>query len=126
MAPARILTVEDSHIVSMHIRAVLEIAGFTVLESVTTGEAAIEAALVHSPDLILMDIMLAGKMTGIEASEEIMQHQKIPIIFLTALTDKKTLELANATALYGYITKPFDELDLVAIVDLALSKAKSE
>ena len=83
-------------------------------------------ALELEPDIILMDIMLAGKMDGIEAADDHQGHQDIPFIFLTAYTDEKTLERAKEVEPYGYILKPFKERELYTTIDIALYKHEME
>jgi CheY-like chemotaxis protein len=126
MAKARILIVEDSMIVSTHIRALLSEEGYEVLAVLTTGEESIRYSQQNHPDLILMDIILAGEINGIEAAEQIRSSCESPVIFLTAMTDKSTLDKAKRTGPYSYIVKPFDELDLLTRIELALYKSKLE
>ena len=79
-----ILVTEDESIVRKDIERSLKKLGYNVVGSTDTGEKAIELALQLKPDLALMDIMLKGEMTGIEAAQEIKKEIDIPIIFLTA------------------------------------------
>ena len=74
-----------------------------------TGGAAIRMAGELLPDLILMDITLKGKMTGIEAAEKIHTNYQIPVVYLTAHSDDATVEKAVITEPFGYLIKPFDE-----------------
>jgi DNA-binding LytR/AlgR family response regulator len=73
-----------------------------------------------------MDIMLKGEINGIEASEQIRKEQNIPIIFLTAYADEKTLSRAKITEPYAYIIKPFKEIDLHTSIEMALYKHGKE
>ena len=121
-APAdtpRVLVVEDEVIVAMEIQDRLEHLGFAVTDTLTTGEAALKHVSEEAPDLILMDIRLDGAMDGIETAEAIRAEQDIPVIFLTAYSDDRTLERAKAAAPYGYIVKPFEERELYAAVEVA-------
>ena len=77
-----------------------------------TGEGAIQSATQKKPDIIIMDIMLKGETTGIEAAEKIREDYNIPIIFLTAYADENTLARAKITEPYAYIIKPYKEIDL--------------
>jgi signal transduction histidine kinase len=121
-----ILIVEDSMIVSTHIRTVLDQVGYQTCKVVASGEEAIEQLEKATPDLILMDIILAGELNGIEAAAIIQAKHKIPIIYLTAMTDKRTIESAKLTGPYSYVIKPFDEKDLVTRIEIALYKNKLE
>lgn len=80
----------------------------------------------HMPDLVLMDIVLEEEMTGIEATQQIHSRFDIPVIYLTAYADEKTLEKAKITEPFGYILKPFDDRDLHTIIEMALFKHRTE
>jgi DNA-binding LytR/AlgR family response regulator len=72
-----------------------------------------------------MDIELAGAMDGISAAQSILQHQFIPVIYLSDYTDNKTLERAKKTQPANYLTKPFNEADLIRAIDLAFNNARN-
>lgn len=126
MAGEKILIVEDSMIVSTHILTVLIQAGYGIANVVTTGEDAIKEVKKGQPDLILMDIILAGEMSGIDAAQIIQETSRTPIIYLTAMTDKKTFEQAKLTGPYSYVIKPLEETDLLTRIDVILYKSKLE
>ncbi|GAB1544421.1 hypothetical protein NUACC21_70970 [Scytonema sp. NUACC21] len=126
MADARILIVEDERIVAKDISKRLKNLGYVVVAAVSSGEEAIEKAAETRPDLVLMDIRLKGKMDGIKASEQIRAEFNIPVIFLTAYADEKTLQRAKVTEPFGYIVKPFDERELYAAIEVALRRRMSE
>ncbi|MES0491289.1 MAG: PAS domain S-box protein [Leptospirales bacterium] len=121
-----IMVVEDEQIVALHIRKNLEAQGYLVHHVASTGEEAVETALETHPDLILMDIRLIGEMDGIEAATKIRESLDIPIIYLSAYTDEKTLIRAKQTAAYGYLIKPFVERELYSSVEIAFSKHQME
>jgi CheY-like chemotaxis protein len=123
MEKARILIVEDEEIVALGIQTYLEGIGHLNCVITNSGEAAISAIPQYAPDLVLMDISLAGKMSGIEAAKIITDTYRLPIVYLTAYSDEKTLESAKLAEPYGYIIKPFDERDLRATIEMALYKA---
>lgn len=122
MAKSNILVVEDEAIVSKDIQNSLVKLGYTVVGAAATAEKAIELVREQHPDLILMDIMLKGDLTGIDAAEAIRKEFSIPVIFLTAYADEATLEKAKVTEPYGYIIKPFKEIDLQTTIEMALYK----
>ena len=103
----RELVVEDEAITAVDIQTSLIGMGYDVPEVVPTGAAAVQKADELRPDIILMDIMLAGPMTGIEAAEEIRKRIRIPVIYLTAFATDNILERAKTTEPYGYVIKPF-------------------
>ncbi len=109
MAKVKILVVEDESIVAKDIQNSLKKLGYHVPTTVSSAEKAIEEVEENRPDLILMDIMLKGQMSGIEAANVIKERFGVPLIFLTAYADDNTLSKAKITEPYGYIIKPFKE-----------------
>ncbi|MCB9190128.1 MAG: response regulator [Flavobacteriales bacterium] len=126
MAKTSVLVVEDESIVAKDIQNSLKKLGYSVPSIENSGEDAIDAAGQYKPDLILMDIMLKGEISGIEAAEQIRTRYQIPVIFLTAYADESTLSKAKVTEPYGYIIKPFKEIDLHTSIEMALYKHGKE
>lgn len=126
MAQTSVLVVEDESIVSKDIQHSLKKLGYQVAGAAATGENAVQLAIETQPDIILMDIMLKGDMNGIEAADKIRQETNIPVIFLTAYADESTLNRAKVTQPYGYIIKPFKEIDIHTSIEMALYKHKKE
>lgn len=126
MSEVKILIVEDERILALGLKKKLEKLGFKVTDAVSTGENAIESVKADKPDLILMDIVLKGEMDGIEAAKLIINLHNIPIIYLTAYADDKTIERAVKTYPYGYLMKPYQERELKANIDMALHKFQHE
>jgi PAS domain S-box-containing protein len=118
----KILVVEDEYITAADLIGTLENMGFTVPDSTDTGEEVFNLASIHSPDLILMDINLKGRMNGIKAAEEVRKTLDIPIIFLTGQSDEATIVQAIESEPYGYIIKPFEERTLKTTISMALYK----
>ena len=121
-----ILVVEDEVIVAKNIQNRLEKLGYSVPAVVSSGEEAVKKAAETHPDIILMDIKLEGDMDGIEVAEQIRHSFNIPIVYLTACADDKTLQRAKITEPYGYIIKPFEERELQSNIEIALYKHKME
>ena len=117
-----ILITEDESIVAKDIQMSLKKLGYNVVAICSSGEDAIKTAEEKKPDLVLMDIMLKGDMSGIEAADVIRQKMNGPVIFLTAYADESTLSKAKVTEPYGYIIKPFKEIDLHTSIEMALYK----
>lgn len=126
MAKTNVLVVEDESIVSKDIQHSLKKLGYNVVGASSTGEKAVELAMEMKPDIILMDIMLKGEMNGIETAEQIREELSIPVIYLTAYADESTLTKAKITEPYGYIIKPFKEVDLHTSIEMALYKYSKE
>jgi CheY-like chemotaxis protein len=123
---AKILVVEDDINVAVVLEARLESFGYKVCDVAATGLSAIESAIEHRPDLILMDILLEGDMNGIEAADNIINHFDVPIIFLSCLNDPAVLERAVKTNPYGYIVKPYDKAALKMSIEITLVKYRAE
>ncbi|MEM2144088.1 MAG: response regulator [Candidatus Jordarchaeaceae archaeon] len=124
MSKTKILIVEDEAIVAKDIENTLRKIGYDVVGVATSAEKAIQKIEENKPSLVLMDIMLKGKMNGIEAAEIVRKQYDIPVIFLTAYADENTLEKAKVTEPYGYIIKPYKEVDLHTSIEMALYKHK--
>jgi signal transduction histidine kinase len=116
----RILIVEDQRLIAADLQCTLERLGYVVIGSVPSGEEAIARAGETSPDLVLMDILLRGKMDGIQAAKLIRDHYDKPVVFLTAYADIETIIRAKITTPFGYLVKPFNERELHAAVEVAL------
>jgi len=126
MNTIKIIVVEDEVLVADELKSRIEGFGYLVPHVLSSDKKAIEAIKQSKPDLVLMDIMLKGKMNGIESAEIIQREFDIPVVYLTAYSDKKTLDRAKITEPYGYIIKPFDEKDLSNTIEMALYKHKME
>ncbi len=126
MTKANVLVVEDEFIVSKDIQSSLKKLGYNVIGAAPSGEKALELLAENTPDIVLMDIMLKGEMNGIETAEIVRNQYAIPVIYLTAYADESTLSKAKVTEPYGYILKPFKEIDLHTSIEMALYKHKKE
>lgn len=123
---SRILVVEDERIVARDIQTCLQHLGYDVPEIASSSSEAVEIAGRIRPDLVIMDIVLKGVKDGISTATEIKARYGIPMIYLTAYEDEKTLERAKLTEPFGYILKPFAERDLRATIEMALYKHEME
>lgn len=117
-----ILIVEDEAITALDIKKKLEYWGYNVPKIAHTGLDAIEYAKNTNLDIILMDIILKGKLDGIETAEKIRNSFDIPIIYLTAHSEEKIMQRAKHTHPYGYLIKPLDEKELHFALDSAIYK----
>lgn len=122
----RILIVEDESIVAFAIEETLKSADYEVMTSIESGENAIKYLENEPADAVLMDIRLSGNLDGITTAQLIRDRFKIPVIFLTAYSDTKTLGRAKVTEPYGYIVKPFKDQDLLCNLEMALYKHEKE
>lgn len=121
-----IFIVEDESIVAKDIQHSLTKLGYNVVGIANNGNDAIEKIMELTPDLVLMDIMIKGPMTGIEVTEKIKEKLNVPVIFLTAYADEGTLSRAKVTGPYGYILKPFKEIDLHSTIEMAVYKHQKD
>ena len=118
--------VEDESIVAKDIQNSLKKLGYNVLGISNNGADAIKNIVDLEPSIVLMDIMIKGPMTGIDVAETIKKEYNIPVIFLTAYADESTLAKAKITEPYGYILKPFKEIDLHSTIQMAIYKHKKD
>ena len=123
---ANIYIVEDESIVAKDIQNSLQKLGYNILGISNNGSDAIKNIVDLEPDIVLMDIMIKGNMTGIEVADIIKKEYNMPVIFLTAYGDEATLAKAKITEPYGYILKPFKEIDLRSSIEIALYKHKQD
>ena len=116
------MVVEDDGVLALNLAETLDELGYTVAGMATRGEEAIELARRLHPQLILMDVGLAGDIDGITAAETIRDEHDVPIVFLTAHTDDDTLHRATTTDASAYLVKPFKAPDLRCVIEIALHK----
>ena len=120
MEKKKILIVEDERIVAEDIKTKLEYVGYAVAGIASSGEDSLKKTEKLKPDLVLMDIVLEGKMDGLDAAAQILSRFNIPVVYLTAYSDKRTLKKAKVTEPFGFITKPFESQDLFTATEMAL------
>lgn len=123
MSALKIMIVEDEVIVAKDIQRILKKLGYEAFDPYANGKKALDAIEKINPDLILLDINLkSSEIDGIQVGEQIHQHYQIPFIYLTAFSDKNTLDRAKLTEPYGYIIKPFEEDDIRTAIEIAYYK----
>jgi len=119
---ARLLVVEDERIVALDLQHSLQDLGFAVVGCAASPDEAVQQALLHRPDLILMDCEMPELDGGIDAAAEIHQHLDTPVVFLTAYAEPAMLQRAGRIAPYGYLIKPVELRELNATVHMALAR----
>jgi CheY-like chemotaxis protein len=122
MTGENILIVEDEGLIALHMTEMLEKAGYRVSGPASSGETVLrELQKSPLPDLILMDIALAGQLDGIETARQIRrQFPLIRLIFVTAYSPERTLDRMREIAPDGVIIKPFNDTDLLSLVKNAM------
>lgn len=126
LVKSKVLIVEDELVVARDIEQQLLDLGYAPVGSATRGEQAVELCGQVCPDLVLMDIQLAGAMDGIAAAQRIRDQFALPVVFLTAFTADDVLARAKLTEPFGYILKPFSERELRTVLAMALYKHEAE
>ena len=116
----RILIVEDEAIVAMEIETTLRKLGYRIAGKTRNGDEALDLLAARSIDLALLDINLRGSRDGIDLAGLIRRQYDFPFVFLTAYSDRETLERVKDTMPYGYIVKPFNRGELLSAIELAL------
>ncbi|NOR87509.1 MAG: PAS domain S-box protein [Bacteroidales bacterium] len=122
MSAFKVLIVEDEVINAKILQDFLVKKGYEVIGVVDSGEQSIDFVSKRKPDIILMDIELAGELSGIDAAEIINRNDHIPILYLTSQTDKKVVDKARETKPMGYVIKPFSPLQLEITMEMARKK----
>ena len=126
MEKKKILIVEDEIIIAFDIKHSLLKFGYDVIHIVSNENDALKSVSKQKPDLVLMDIILEGEKTGIDAAQKIKEKYGIPLIFLTAHISDEILAKAKEIEPYGYLIKPFKESELHAILEMTFHKIKTE
>jgi signal transduction histidine kinase len=126
MSTTKILIVEDELLTAMSLADDLQTMGYEIVDTVTSGEEAIQLTKDRQPDLILMDINLAGAIDGIDTAVEIRQSLNIPVVFLTSYSNDETIQRAQCTGSFGYLLKPFKAREVRTSIEIALSKYQEE
>lgn len=123
---SKILVVDDEAIITMQLEERLSTMGYSVAGMAASGEDAVDKARSTRPDLVLMDIVMPGKMNGIEAAKIINEELDIPVVFVTSYADDTIIQKAKSVRPYGYIVKPFNELEIKAAIEVALFRKATE
>ncbi|GAB1544844.1 hypothetical protein NUACC21_75200 [Scytonema sp. NUACC21] len=126
MTAKKILIVEDEFVIAEDTADTLRDLGYVVVGIVPVGEKVVETVRNTLPDLVLMDIMLQGKIDGIEAACQVREQLHIPVIFVTAYADQKTLERSKSSEPFGYLVKPFKSQELHTTIEIALKRYEVE
>ncbi len=122
----KIMIVEDEAVIALRLQQCLTAMGFDVVGVAYSGEEVVETARDLRPDLILTDIMIPGKLDGIQVAEIVKSALDIPVIFLTAYPEYKIMERTKQAEPYGYIVKPFQDRELKDAIEVALYKKDME
>ena len=125
MSKLRILIVEDEAVTAADLHDELIAQGYEVTGTADTATDALRLAEEGKPDLVLMDINLAGSTDGVLAASAI-RGLEIPVIFLTAHYDEATLARAKRATPVGYLTKPFEPHQLSVAIEIGIARHRSD
>lgn len=114
----KILIVEDQFIEANNLQMILEKAGYSVCTIARSVPIALEVVETEKPDMVLVDIFLQGNLTGIDLARKL-REKDIAFVYLSANSNKKTLDEAKVTRPYGFLVKPFREKDILVTLDIA-------
>jgi two-component system, response regulator PdtaR len=120
---ARVLIAEDETLIRLDLRGLLEAAGFDVCAEARDGEEAVELARETEPDIALLDVKMP-RLDGIEAARRIIEERPIPIVMVTAYGERELVARAVEAGVFGYLVKPFREIDVLPAI--ATAKARHE
>lgn len=118
----KILIAEDDFVVAKNLSIILEDKGYEILGTCESGEELLQFLSRQLPDLVIMDINLAGLLDGVEATALVKNKTNIPVLYLTSDRDPATLERAKLTNPDGYLIKPFDDDELIFSIEIALHR----
>lgn len=116
----RLLIVEDDWFIALEIEAVALAAGYEIVGMAASADEAVELALAGGPDLVLMDIRLAGPRDGIDAALELRERADIPSLFVSAHNDPGVQAKAAPARPAGWLSKPFTEPQLAEAIARAM------
>ncbi|WP_374967416.1 ANTAR domain-containing response regulator [Lysinibacillus sp. RS5] len=114
----KVMIVEDESLIALDLKLMLEDNGYEVVAQANNGETAIELAFTHKPQLILMDIKMP-KLDGLKASKIIEQQVGIPVLFISAYSEKELLLYMKQDNILGYVMKPFSEKNVLPALEVA-------
>ena len=120
LSTRRVLVAEDESLIRMDVVETLREHGFDVVAEAGDGEEAVARATELKPNVAVMDIKMP-KMDGIEAAKKLAEL-KIPVVLLTAFSQKELVEQAAEAGAMAYVVKPFTPSDLVPAIEIALSR----
>ncbi|MFM9969111.1 MAG: response regulator [Burkholderiales bacterium] len=119
-----VFIVEDEALIAMDLEFRLADLGYTVCGKAGRGDAALKDIAATQPDVVLMDINIAGDMSGLDVARALRQSMTVPIIFLTAYSSSDVIAAASEYGAYGFLVKPFEERELHTTIQVALTRGE--
>jgi len=124
-SPTRVVIAEDEAIIRLDLREILETAGLVVVGETARGDEAVALVAEHQPDLVILDIKMPG-LGGLEAARAISAAQRVPIMILTAFSQRDLIEEARDSGVDAYLVKPFRREQLLPAIEHVLSTWSQE
>lgn len=121
-----VLIVEDESLVALDLKMRLTQLGLDVVGVARTSSDALALVEENHPDVVLMDVQIAGAIDGIDTAQEIRRRFGVPSVFVTAYSDGPSIDRAKRTEAYGYLLKPFQDRELSITLEFALFKREAE
>ena len=112
---------EDEALIRLDLAEMLADEGYVVVGQAEDGERAVQLALEHRPDLVILDVKMP-RLDGIAAAEQIAAHRLAPVVILTAFSQRDLVERARDAGAMAYLVKPFEQSDLVPAIEMAVSR----
>ena len=119
--PVRIVVAEDEAIIRLDLVETLRAEGYDVVADTGRGDEAIELVAAHEPDVVLLDIKMPG-LDGIDVTRAITAERRAAVVILTAFSQRELIEQAREAGAMAYLVKPYQKVDLVPAVELALAR----
>jgi AmiR/NasT family two-component response regulator len=120
-ARRRVVIAEDEALIRLDLAEMLAEEGYDVVGQAEDGEKAVELAVMHRPDLVILDVKMP-RLDGIAAAERIATQRIAPVVILTAFSQRDLVERARDAGAMAYLVKPFDKSDLVPAIEMAVSR----
>jgi AraC-like DNA-binding protein len=116
-----IIVVEDEYFIALDLKDILEKEGFSVITEINSVEHAIELIKELNPGLVILDVNLKMKKDGIDLGIFLLEYDKIPYLYLTSYSDSITMNRIKATRPFGFIKKPYNEIDIITNVNIIIN-----
>jgi diguanylate cyclase (GGDEF)-like protein len=123
---SRVFVVEDEALIALDLTEALTTLGYEVCGGAARGETVMKKVGDLKPDVVLMDVKLAGSIDGVQVAQQLADHEDVPVVFLTAYSDAELITRVSRTNSYGYLVKPFDPRELHATIQVALARHAKE
>jgi two-component system cell cycle response regulator len=121
-----VFVVEDEALIALDLTEALTALGYVVCGGAARGEAVLEKVGGLRPDVVLMDVKLAGPMDGVQVAQQLADSEDVPVVFLTAFSDAELITRVSRANSYGYLVKPFEARELHATIQVALARHAKE